>query len=90
MIEAAKASLLSIKEGPVNILSINDAPINRMSLEFMDELEEKVNEIALDKSVRAVVMTGEGDVNFSVGMHLKQWLRAPRTVAGSRWYWTSD
>lgn len=72
MSEGTKAPLLVTKEGPVTILSINDAPINRMSLEFMDELEKKVNEIALDESIRAVVMTGEGDVNFSVGMHLKQ------------------
>jgi len=72
MSEEAKAPLMVAKEGAVTILSINDAPINRMSLEFMDELEEKVNGIARDDSVRSVVMTAEGDVNFSVGMHLKQ------------------
>jgi len=68
----ATAPLIATTEGPVTILSINDAPINRMSLEFMDALEGKVIEIAQDNSVRAVVMTAEGDVNFSVGMHLKQ------------------
>ena len=72
MSEETKSPLLVNKEGPVTVLSLNDDPLNRMSLEFMDELERRVNEIALDKSVRAVVMTAEGDVNFSVGMHLKQ------------------
>jgi enoyl-CoA hydratase/carnithine racemase len=56
----------------VTILSINDAPHNRMSLEFMDELERLVELLANDDSVRAVVITGDGDRNFSVGMDLKQ------------------
>jgi len=53
-------------------ISINDAPWNRMSLEFMDELETRVEKIADDPSVRAVVITAEGDEHFSVGMNLKQ------------------
>ena len=54
------------------ILTNHDAPYNRMSLEFMDRLEELVEEIAADDGIRAVVITGEGDENFSVGMNLKQ------------------
>jgi len=64
--------LLFTREGAVAIISINDAPYNRMSLEFMDTLEVLVNEIAEDDSIRAVVITGEGTDNFSVGMNLKQ------------------
>ena len=59
-------------DGPVRILSINDAPINRMSLEFMDALEDQVSKIADDPAIRALVLTAEGDKNFSVGMDLKQ------------------
>lgn len=72
MSEGTEASLLVERNGAVTTLSINDAPLNRMSLEFMDELETQVNMLAKDNSVRAVVITGEGDTNFSVGMHLKQ------------------
>ena len=54
------------------IVTINDAPYNRMTLDFVDRLEELVSEIAEDDSVRAVVLTGEGLDNFSVGMNLKQ------------------
>jgi enoyl-CoA hydratase len=68
----AKPSLVVEKDGAVTTISINDAPWNRMSLEFMNELEALVDELAGDKSVRAVVITGEGDEHFSVGMHLKQ------------------
>ncbi|HAK51516.1 MAG TPA: crotonase, partial [Gammaproteobacteria bacterium] len=64
--------LIVKQDGAVKVLSINDDPINRMSLEFMDELEREVEDIASDKDVRAVVITAEGDRNFSVGMDLKQ------------------
>jgi len=64
--------LIYTRDGAIAILSINDAPYNRMSLEFMDSLEQLVEEIASDKSIRAVVYTAEGLDNFSVGMNLKQ------------------
>ncbi len=64
--------LLLERQDAVAIISINDAPYNRMSLEFIDRLEVIVDELAGDHSVRAVVLTGEGQDNFSVGMNLKQ------------------
>jgi len=64
--------LLVERRDAVTILSINDPPYNRMSLAFIDELERVVGAIADDDSVRAVVLTAEGDQNFSVGMNLKQ------------------
>ena len=67
-----KDPLLVDQDGPVAILSINDAPFNRMSFEFMDALEEHVTRIGSDTSLRAVVLTAEGQENFSVRMNLKQ------------------
>jgi enoyl-CoA hydratase len=67
-----KPPLLMERDGGVATVVINDAPMNRMSLEFMDELEVRVGDLARDRSVRAVVFTGAGDANFSVGMDLKQ------------------
>ena len=64
--------LLLERQDAVAIISINDAPYNRMSLEFIDRLEVVVDGLAGDRSVRAVVLTGEGQDNFSVGMNLKQ------------------
>ena len=66
------APLLTELDRGVLTLSINDAPINRMSLEYMDALEEEVARAAEDPEVRVLVFTGAGDVNFSVGMDLKQ------------------
>ena len=64
--------LLVERQGPVETLVINDAPRNRMGLEFMDALEAEVERLAHDSSVRAVVIRGAGEENFSVGMDLKQ------------------
>ena len=67
-----KPPLTVEKDGAVTTISINDAPWNRMSMEFMNELEALIQDIATDKSVRAVVITSAGEEHFSVGMHLKQ------------------
>jgi enoyl-CoA hydratase len=74
MSHAAKESppLLVERDGRVATIVINDAPWNRMSLDFMDDLEVRVDELAGDESVGAIVFRGAGDANFSVGMDLKQ------------------
>lgn len=64
--------LLIERRGGVAIVSINDPPWNRMSLAFMDELERQAAVLERDDGVRAVVLTGVGDHNFSVGMNLKE------------------
>lgn len=60
------------RDGGVLTLTNSDAPINRMTLAFMDQLEELIEAAAEDPSVRVIVITSEGDTNFSVGMDLKQ------------------
>jgi enoyl-CoA hydratase/carnithine racemase len=69
---ASEPSLLIQRDGAIETLVINDAPRNRMGLAFMDALEEEVERLAGDASVRAVVIRGAGEENFSVGMDLKQ------------------
>ena len=63
---------LFTKKGAVAIVSINNPPMNPMSLEFFDKLEKLVPKLSIDQSVRAIVITAEGEDNFSVGMDLKQ------------------
>lgn len=67
-----KSELVIERRGPVQVITINDAPYNRMSLAFRDCLEDEVTSIATDDEIRAVVITGAGDENFSVGMNLKE------------------
>jgi enoyl-CoA hydratase/carnithine racemase len=65
-------ALILEREGRVATLINDDAPYNRMTLEFMDELEVAIEELARDDSVGAIVIRGAGDEHFSVGMNLKQ------------------
>ena len=70
--DTGKPPLLVERDEGVATLIINDEPMNRMSLAFMDELEIAVERLSGDSSIRALVITGAGDANFSVGMDLKQ------------------
>jgi enoyl-CoA hydratase/carnithine racemase len=74
--------LLLERQGAVAIIAIKDAPYNRMSLEFIDQLDLLVGEIAADSSIRAVVLTGQGQENFSVGMNLKQFATGLARMGG--------
>jgi len=65
-------ALIIERQGRVVTLINNDPPYNRMTLDFMDELEQAVTELAGDDSVGAIVIRGAGDEHFSVGMNLKQ------------------
>ena len=65
-------SLLVEHLGAVARLTLNDPPFNRMSLNFMDELEQQVVDIANNSEIRSVLLTSAGEENFSVGMNLKQ------------------
>jgi enoyl-CoA hydratase/carnithine racemase len=60
------------QKGAVAILTNDDPPWNRMTLELMDELEEAIEHLRENRSVRAIVIKGAGDEHFSVGMNLKQ------------------
>ena len=68
----ATKPFLFTQEGAVAIVSINNPPMNPMSLEFFDKLEKLVPKLSTDRSIRAIVITAEGEDNFSVGMDLKQ------------------
>jgi enoyl-CoA hydratase len=65
-------ALIIERTGRVATLTNNDPPRNRMTLEFMDELEVAIEQLADDASVGAIVVRGAGDEHFSVGMNLKQ------------------
>lgn len=65
-------SLILERDQGVLTLINNDPPINRMTFEYMDQVEEAVEEAATDPAVRVLVFTAAGAKNFSVGMDLKQ------------------
>lgn len=65
------AFLLSIEDA-VATITINDAPYNLMSLQYIDDLEVLLPELAANDEVSAVIFTGSGLAHFSAGMNLKQ------------------
>ncbi len=68
----ADQPLLLERRNAVAIISINDPSSNRTTLEFMDRLEQVIEGLASDDSLRSLVFTAEGVDSFSVGMDLKQ------------------
>ena len=75
-------ALIVERSGRVVTLTNNDAPYNRMSLDFMDELEVAVEQLANDDSVGAIVIRGAGEEHFSVGMNLKQFGKGAKLKGG--------
>ncbi len=82
MAELSDPALLIERDNGVLTLTNNDAPLNRMSFEYMDELEAAITDAATDPGVRVIVITGSGDVNFSVGMNLKQLMTGAEARGG--------
>ena len=64
--------LVTKRNDGVAIISTNDDPLNRMSIAYIDLLDEVIDDIAADDTIRAFVITAEGTTNFSVGMNLKE------------------
>ena len=64
--------LLDKRHDGVAVITTNDEPLNRMTLAYIDQLEDVVEDIATDDSIRAFVITAAGTTNFSVGMNLKE------------------
>lgn len=62
--EVEKPPLLPTREDRVATITINDAPLNRISLEFMDALQQVLQQVledlTADKSMGALVITGAG------------------------------
>jgi len=63
--------ILERHDGVATIIN-NNAPMNSFTLEYFDVLESTLSDLAIDRSLRAIVFTSADDRNFSVGMDLKQ------------------
>lgn len=60
------------REGSVATIELNDPPHNRLGMALIDALEKTVDEVERDKSIRAVILRGAGDENFSVGADIRE------------------
>jgi len=60
------------KEGAVATVELNEPPYNPLGMALVDALETAVQEIDEDTAIRAVVVRGAGDENFSVGADIRE------------------
>jgi len=63
----------------VTTLRLNDPPHNAIGVAHVEALEGLLPELAGDRDVRALVICGAGNSNFSVGANLKEGARAVET-----------
>ena len=64
------------KSGAIATVVLNDPPHNRLSMAMVDRLEETIPQLASDRELRAVVITGAGDRTFSVGADIREFGKA--------------
>ena len=69
---AQKDPVLVEHEGPVVTVTLNSPPHNPIGMATVDRLEELLPQLASDKSIRAVVLTGAGERSFSVGADINE------------------
>ena len=60
------------RDGSVATVELNDPPHNRLGMALIDALEQAVEEIDEDETIRAVVLRGSGGANFSVGADIRE------------------
>ncbi|GAB4432410.1 MAG: enoyl-CoA hydratase-related protein [Chloroflexi bacterium OHK40] len=58
-------------EGPIGYLTFNNPPANSYAIEFMEELGERVQQVAADEGVRVVIVRSALERFFSAGADIK-------------------
>jgi len=71
-VNSDKEPILLRRAASVATIELNDPPYNRLSMALIDALERTVDEVEQDESVRAIVLRGAGDENFSVGADIRE------------------
>jgi len=64
--------LLKKMEGGIALLTLNSPPLNLFSLEMTRALGWRLHEIASDRDIRCLVITGAGDNCFGAGSDIKE------------------
>lgn len=64
--------IIVLRDGSVATIELNDPPYNRLGMALIDMLERVIQQIDEDESIRAVVLRGSGDENFSVGADIRE------------------
>ena len=71
------------KRGSTAILTIDNPPANTWTEASLNRLAELVDELNQDKSIYALVLTGEGEKFFSAGADLKMFASGDKGIAAT-------
>jgi len=60
------------REGSIAIVELHDPPYNRLGMALIDALESTIRQVDGDNEIRAVILRGSGEENFSVGADIRE------------------
>ena len=60
------------QDGYVAVVTIDHPPVNALSAPLLEELEEEIDRLDGDDSVRAIVLRGAGDRAFVAGADISE------------------
>lgn len=69
---AKRIPIVVSRDARVATVELNAPPHNPLGMALIDRLERVIEEIAEDKTIRAVVIRGAGGQNFSVGADIRE------------------
>ncbi|MHA1860690.1 MAG: enoyl-CoA hydratase/isomerase family protein, partial [Candidatus Ranarchaeia archaeon] len=73
------------KEGPLAIITLNRPQVhNAINTKMLQELDDVISMVRLDKTIRVMIITGSGEKSFSSGSDIKELLELDPLQA--QWY----
>lgn len=73
--------MITLTTARVSTIELDDPPLNLVTRAMMERLEEALAQLAADREVRAVVVTGAGDRAFCAGSDVKEFEELAGRVA---------
>jgi|YNPNPStandDraft_1061719.scaffolds.fasta_scaffold50701_2 enoyl-CoA hydratase len=69
----SESHLVVERKGPIEVLKINRPQVlNALNFALLEELYDRLKIIAKDQSIRAIIMTGEGEKAFCAGADIQE------------------
>jgi enoyl-CoA hydratase len=73
--------VITLTRGAVSVIELDNQPLNLVTGEMMERLDAALDELARDREVRAVVVTGAGTRAFCAGSDVKEFAGLAGRVA---------
>jgi len=76
------------KKGHIATITLNHPPVNAWNLELMEDFEKAIDEVANDRDVRVLILTGGGEKCFSAGFDVSDAANAHKISPKGREIWS--